>query len=42
MIEEIIKAFKERIKSHGWMDNRTRKGVDEKVKLLDLGDHKDF
>lgn len=34
MIEEIIKAFKERIKSHGWMDNRTRKGVDEKANAI--------
>jgi predicted metalloendopeptidase len=31
MINEIIKAFKIRIKAHSWMDNKTRHGVDQKV-----------
>ncbi|XP_057314854.1 endothelin-converting enzyme homolog [Hydractinia symbiolongicarpus] len=34
MIEEIIKSFKSRIREHSWMDNKTRKGVDEKADAL--------
>lgn len=34
MIAEIIKAFKERIKSHGWMDTKTRTGVDDKANAI--------
>ena len=33
MIEEILKAFKYRIKKHEWIDEKTRDGVMEKVRI---------
>ena len=34
MIDEIIKAFKQRIANHSWIDDKTRKGVEEKVRVI--------
>jgi len=34
MINEIISSFKNRIKRHSWMDNSTRKGVDDKANAI--------